>query len=644
MNVRDRTVGAVLVLTAISVALRLVGLGTRIAHWDEGRVAYWIVEYAETGVLFYRPIVHGPLLKLLNAPLFGLFGATDFTMRLVPALVGGLLPLVALAFRHRLRDAAVVVLATFLTLDPALLYYSRFMRNDILVAVFSFVAVAAVVRAVDFDDGRYLPLAAVALALGFGAKENALAYVFAVVGAAGLLAGHRIAFAWYDGRSSGSGLGSSVAALRRLLRWGYAGTRRHVWAILGSVLAFLATVTYVYAPRGTIPSEGTYYSSCRGYDPVVGIEGAPTLGAAIANPLQLPRLGWFTVGSTAELYACQWITPRADDPNPYLEYAGELAAITGESSAALVGLAVAGFAVTLYRPGLPDDLVSFGFYWGVASLVGYPLITDIGGAAWLVVHVVLPLSLPAAFGANALYGIGRDARIDGDTASAAVSVAVAVLLVGSVLWSGYATSVAGPTDDDNPLVQYAQPSNDLRATLVETRELADRTDGADVVLAGGNLTNPSSGGELDRRPNCADWFDIVPLPWYFEAGGIEADCAPTERAVGRALEEDPPVVIVTETQADIVDERIADRYDRRTHRMRTTDTEFVYYVDGSQLSGAAEPEAAKTTVSGTADVGGEAGQRRAETRRIGYEVGMTGPKQSPPKRQHSLSSRYDGWT
>ena len=644
MNVRDRTVGAVLVLTAISVALRLVGLGTRIAHWDEGRVAYWIVEYTETGVLFYRPIVHGPLLKLLNAPLFGLFGATDFTMRLVPALVGGLLPLVALAFRHRLRDAAVVVLATFLTLDPALLYYSRFMRNDILVAVFSFVAVAAVVRAVDFDDGRYLPLAAVALALGFGAKENALAYVFAVVGAAGLLAGHRIAFAWYDGRSSGSGLGSSVAALRRLLRWGYAGTRRHVWAILGSVLAFLATVTYVYAPRGTIPSEGTYYSSCRGYDPVVGIEGAPTLGAAIANPLQLPRLGWFTVGSTAELYACQWITPRADDPNPYLEYAGELAAITGESSAALVGLAVAGFAVTLYRPGLPDDLVSFGFYWGVASLVGYPLITDIGGAAWLVVHVVLPLSLPAAFGAGALYEIGRDARVDGDTLSAAVSVAVAALLVGSVLWSGYATSVAGPTDDDNPLVQYAQPSNDLRATLVETRELADRTDGADVVLAGGNLTNPSSGGELDRRPNCADWFDIVPLPWYFEAGGIEADCAPTERAVGRALEEDPPVVIVTETQADIVDERIADRYDRRTHRMRTTDTEFVYYVDGSQLSGAAEPEAAKTTVSGTADVGGEAGQRRAETRRIGYEVGMTGPKQSPPKRQHSLSSRYDGWT
>jgi len=591
MNVRDRTVGAVLALTTASVVLRLAGLGTRIAHWDEGRVAYWILEYAETGVVFYRPIVHGPLLKLLNAPLFELFGATDLAMRLVPALVGGLLPLVALAFRHRLRDAAVVALAALLTLDPALLYYSRFMRNDILVAAFCFVAFAAVVRAIDFDDGRYLPVAAFALALGFGAKENALAYVFAFVGAAGLLAGHRLAFAWYEGRSSGSGsgLGSAVPVLWGLLRWGYAGTRRHVRAILGSAVAFLATVTYVYAPRGAVPSEGTYYSSCRDYDPIVGIEGAPTLGAALANPLELPGLAWFTVGSTAELYACQWITPRTDDPNPYLEYAGELAAITGESSAALVGLAVVGFGVTLYRPGLPDDLVSFGFYWGAASLVGYPLITDIGGAAWLAVHVVLPLSLPAAFGAGALYGVGREARIDGDTASAAASVAVAALLVGSVLWSGYATSVAGPTDDDNPLVQYAQPSNDLRATLIETRELADRTDGTDVVLAGGNLTNPTSGGELDRRPNCADWFEITPLPWYFEAGGIEADCAPTGLAVDRALADDPPVVIVTETQANLVDDRIDDRYDRRVHRMRTTDTEYVYYVDVSRLSGA-EPQ------------------------------------------------------
>ncbi|MDR9380606.1 MAG: TIGR03663 family protein, partial [Natronomonas sp.] len=261
-RLRDRTVGAVVALTALSVALRLVDLGGRIAHWDEGRVAYWIVEYGETGVLFYRPIVHGPLLKLVNAPLFDLFGATDAVMRLFPALVGGLLPLVALAFRHRLRDAAVVALAGLLALDPALLYYSRFMRNDILVAVFCFVAFAALVRAIDFDDGRYLAIAAVALAVGFGAKENALAYLFAFVGAAGLLAIHRLAFAYFDDRSP-------TSELKGLLRREFDGVRRRARAIVGSVVAFVAVVVYVYAPRGQLPSKGTYYRSCSGYDPIV---------------------------------------------------------------------------------------------------------------------------------------------------------------------------------------------------------------------------------------------------------------------------------------------------------------------------------------------------------------------------------------
>ena len=575
MNLRDRTVATVVGLTAVSVVLRLVGLGGRVAHWDEGRVAYWVLEYGQTGVLFYRPIVHGPLLKLVNAPVVELLGATDFAVRLFPALVGGLLPLAALAFRHRLRDIAVVALATFLALDPTLLYYSRFMRNDILTAVFCFVAIAAVVRAIDFDDGRYLPVAAIALALGFGAKENALAYVFAFVGAGGLLGAHRLALAWYRGESP-------VSRAGQLFRWGYGGARRHALALAGAIAAFFATITYLYAPRGSIPSEDTYYASCSGYDPIVGIDGAPTLGEAIVNPLLLPRLVRMTVGSTAELYACQWITPRTDDPNPYIEFLTEMGAIAGEASGVLLAFAVLGATVTVYRPGLPDDLVAFAFYWGVASMVGYPFITDIGGASWLVVHIVLPLAIPAAVGVALLYDVGRSAWADEDAVSAAITVGLCLLLLSSMLWIGYTTSVAEPTDDDNPLVQYAQPSGELAGTLADTRSLADRNDGTDVLIVGDELTG-TAGGDLDRRPACADWYGILPLPWYFEAGGIDADCAPDASALEDNLESEPPVVVVDEADADIVDERIDDRYDRRVHLMRTTDTPFVYYVDESGL-------------------------------------------------------------
>ncbi|QLD88439.1 TIGR03663 family protein [Natronomonas salina] len=577
---RDRTLLAVVGLAAVALALRLAFLGSRVAHWDEGRVAYWIADYAATGVLFYRPIIHGPLLHLVNAPLFKVLGATDTVMRLVPALLGGLLPLTALLFRHRLRDASVVGLALFLALDPVLLYYSRFMRSDVPVAAACFVAFACLVRAVDFDDGRYLYPASFALAVGFGAKENALAYLLAFVGATGLLLGHRIVVSWVTD-------GSPAEAFKSYAARTLGGVVRHGRSIVGSAVLFLATFTYLYAPRGSLPSKRLYYFSCLDYEGHFDVAAQPTLGEALANPLQLPRLVYFTLGSTGELYACQWITPRQEDPNPYLEFLGEMSLITAEASAALVALAVVGFLATMYASEFPydrpDDLVAFCFYWGAASMVGYPVITDIGGAAWLVVHIVLPLAVPAAFGIGVLYRWGGDARVDGDTVSVALAVALAVLVVGSMAWTGYATSFADPKSDDNSLVQYAQPSGDVEPTLAEMRTLADRNDGTDVVLYGGHLHDPTGDEELERRPTCADWFNALPLPWYFESGEMDVDCAPEETALEDALAADPPVVIAHRKNASAVDERIDDRYERREFRMRTTAEPFVYYVDVARL-------------------------------------------------------------
>lgn len=577
MNVRrDRTLLAIFGLTVVSLALRVAFLGSRVAHWDEGRVAYWIADYGASGVTFYRPVIHGPLLHLINGPLFEFLGATDFVMRLFPALVGGLLPLVALLFRHRLREETVVSLALLLALNPALLYYSRFMRSDILAAGFSFLAFACFVRAIDFDDGRYLYGATLALAVGFGAKENVLAYLLAFVGATGLLLHHRLLFARF-------GEETPMDVLQKYLAWGLGGAIRHLRSIVGSLALFVVTITYVYAPRGSLPSRGLYYRSCSGYDGYFDVAAAPTLGDALANPLDLPHLFAFTLGSTAELYGCQWITPRTDDPNPYLEYLGEMALITAESSTALIALAVVGFAITLYVADRPDDLVSFGFYWGAASLVGYPFITDIGGSAWLVVHIVLPLTIPAAYGLGVLYRWGRDARLDEDTISAALVVLLAVVLVGSMAWTGYATSFEDPKSEDNPLVQYAQPSGDVESTLSEMRTLADENDGTDVVLYGEHLQNPTGNEELQRRPTCSNWFNSLPLPWYFEAGEMNVDCAPDNGTLDSALAENPPIVIVHADERGAVDERIDDRYEPRVHLMRTFDTPFVYYVDTSRL-------------------------------------------------------------
>ena len=522
-------------------------------------------------------------MHLLNGSLFGLFGPTDFVMRLVPALVGGLLPLVALLFRHRLRGEAVVSLALLLALNPVLVYYSRFMRGDIVAGGLSFFAFACLVRAVDFDDGRYLYGATFALAVGLGAKENVLAYLLAFLGATGLLLHHRLLFARFDDETP-------FAVLERYLRWAGRGLRRHAGAVGGSVALFFAIVLYVYAPRGSLPSRRTYYKSCNG-SPIEGsfeVATAPTVGEALANPLRVPELVAFTLGSTAELYACQWVTPRAEDPNPYVEYLGQLASVTAESSTALVVLAVAGFLGTLYGGDRPDDLVTFGFYWGAASLVGYPFITDIGGAGWLAVHVVMPLTIPAAYALGTLVRWGREARADEDTVSVALVAVVALLVVASMGWTTVATSFAAPQSDDNPLVQYAQPGGDLEPTLSDTRTLAERNEGTDIVLYGSRLHNPVD-DELERRSTCSSWFDTLPLPWYFEAGDVAVDCAPDPAALEEALAEDPPVVVVHADDRAAVDERIDDRYDARVHLMRSRDTRFAFYVDESRLDGA-DPE------------------------------------------------------
>jgi len=578
MNVRrDRTALSVAGLTVLAVVLRFAFLGSRVAHFDEGRVAYWIIEYSETGVQFYRPIIHGPLLHLVNGPLFGVFGATDFTMRLAPALVGGLLPASALLFRHRLRDETVVSLALLLALNPILLYYSRFMRGDVLAGGLSFLAFACFVRAIDFDDGRYLYGATLALAVGLGAKENVIAYLLAFVGAMGLLLHHRLVFARL---TDATPLSTASWYLKRAAR----GAARHVYSIAGSVGLFLVTIVYLYAPRGSLPSKATYYFSCRssGHEGYFDVATAPTLGEALANPLRVPELAVFTLGSTAELYGCQWISPRTEDPNPYIEYLGQLSATTIEVSTALVVLAVAGFLGSLYGGDRPDDLVSFGFYWGAASLIGYPFITDIGGAGWLAVHVVLPLAIPAAFALGVLYRWLVEARADDDTVSVALVAVVGVLLVASMGSTAYATSFDEPQSDDNPLVQYAQPSGDLEPTLEEMRTLSDRNEGTDVLLYGEHLHNPVD-DELERRPTCSNWFNALPLPWYLEAGEVSADCAPDEAALEEALADDPPVVVVDADERAAVDERIDDRYEPRVHLMRSYDTPFVYYVDESRL-------------------------------------------------------------
>ena len=151
-----------------------------------------IGRYVETGDFHYRYIIHGPFVQHVDHLVFSLFGANDFTLRLVVAVVGAALPLVVLLFREHLDGTELVVAALFLAGNPILLYYSRFFRSTVPVAVFAFAAFGFAVRYWDTRRARYLYGFSVLLALAFTAKENAAVYVLVWLGASGLLLDHEL--------------------------------------------------------------------------------------------------------------------------------------------------------------------------------------------------------------------------------------------------------------------------------------------------------------------------------------------------------------------------------------------------------------------------------------------------------------------
>src|SRR6478735_2505160 len=88
-------------LIVAALIVRVIGLADRPFHHDESQDAYFSWLFRTTGDYEYQPILHGPLRFYLTAGMYVLFGDSDFTARLAPALMGtAMVPLAALLRGH----------------------------------------------------------------------------------------------------------------------------------------------------------------------------------------------------------------------------------------------------------------------------------------------------------------------------------------------------------------------------------------------------------------------------------------------------------------------------------------------------------------------------------------------------------------
>lgn len=174
-----------LLLAAIALAMRFWDLGARAIHHDESLHALYSWYLLQGQGYHHMPMMHGPFQFFGTALNFLLFGDSEFTARLLPALFGTALVVLPFFLRQYLGRWGSLSVAALLAFSPTLLYFGRFARNDIYIAFWTFLLVICLWRYIAEKRARYLYIGAAALSLSFCTKE--VSYITVVIFASFLL-------------------------------------------------------------------------------------------------------------------------------------------------------------------------------------------------------------------------------------------------------------------------------------------------------------------------------------------------------------------------------------------------------------------------------------------------------------------------
>ncbi|WP_277555409.1 flippase activity-associated protein Agl23 [Halobaculum limi] len=534
----DRTVLAVAAVVALALLARFVLLGARPFHWDEGRVGYWTLRYLDTGVYEYRPVAGGPLVYLLNRWVFALVGASDATARAVVALAGGLLPAAALLFRGTLRDDETVALAALLAGSPLLVYYSRFLRGDVLAAAFGLVVIGSVVYARDTGARWPLYLAAGAFALALGSSGFAVIYLPLWLVAGALVVD--------EARVQGVPA-AATARLARATAWG----RANATPLARALFVFLGVALFVFAPRGG------------------------SVGPGLWSPTTLPAVVEFAFVEVPERFVGLRVFDRVSPPvqgNAFLPAVSGYVRTLVMTAWPAVVFGLVGFLHERYRSDA-RGVVAFGAYAAVFGLLAFP-IASMGVEPWTAVHVVPLLALPGAVG---LAWVARGLRSRARASDPALLAAV--LLVSGAAVAGYGATAAGvyaTPEADDEFAQFAQSSENIDPMLAAAEAAMEGNDGVDVAYVGGELY---VGQEYSLPPiasaDTEAWGARLPLQWYFERMDAEVTSV---RSASRFGGDAPPVVVTTPDRRVSVNTNL-DGYHQFDVNLGTWDRRVVVFVE-----------------------------------------------------------------
>ena len=156
----------------VAVVTRFYALGERVMSHDESLHAVYSLELYRSGSYQHNPMMHGPFLFHANALIYFLFGVSDATTRVMPALAGIGSIVMAWFYRRWIGRLGAFMAGLLMLVSPSLLFHSRYIRNDIYIVFFAMIWVYGMFRFVEERKMKWLYLTVGAMALGFVTKEN----------------------------------------------------------------------------------------------------------------------------------------------------------------------------------------------------------------------------------------------------------------------------------------------------------------------------------------------------------------------------------------------------------------------------------------------------------------------------------------
>ncbi len=395
------------VLMLAVIGTRFWDLGSRAMHHDESIHAYYSYQFLQGNPWQYNPAYHGPFLYNIVALGFFLFGATDATTRIMPALFGTILIGMCWFMRPYIGRMGALAAATIVTFSPSIMYYSRALRHDMFALVGTFMLFLAILGFIRTHEGKFLYLGAVGLGIAVCSHEliyiNVGIFALFVLGSA----------VWL------SYLGAPGDRDRRMqvepVRMAFTALREQRWAALGAFGVFLAIYVVFYTNLMTDPRglggiiQGFEYwlgqhGEARGDQPLYYY-------ALLLGPVYEP-LAIF--GSIAFLIAMIVKTVRGNAGLPsdipldaYAATREEDRRPMGRGRNLRTGAALAD-GVDAFGLPLPSAAVMAGYtlaflaFWGFGALVAYSIAGE--KMPWLLMQIAFPFALLAGAGVGRLLG------------------------------------------------------------------------------------------------------------------------------------------------------------------------------------------------------------------------------------------------